>query len=147
MNADEINQLKAICLDKALNPDFEFVYRRICRWYSKEFSTPLHMVEGMPTETVLRHYFENWFDGLATSQSPEAVKEIENLKLQMSGTTKHVDEDEEWEEAMLRDIAEEEAKKSNRDAPKPAAAPPSDPPNLEEIEENFERSFDDSYEG
>jgi hypothetical protein len=36
----------------------DYGLRSVFRWYSKTFSTPLHTVEALPLEEVLRHYFE-----------------------------------------------------------------------------------------
>ena len=38
--------------------------RRIFRFYSKHFATPLHLVPQLPLEDVLRAYFEELFDSL-----------------------------------------------------------------------------------
>lgn len=147
MTTDEINNLKAICLANALNPDFEFVYRRICRWYSKEYSTPLPDVEAMAAESVLKHYFENWFDGLVTSKDPDAKDELDRLKVQLVGTTEDLEEDDKWEEEMLAKINAENGKDASAKPNESTEGHSVDPPNLEDIEENFGRDFEDTYEG
>lgn len=53
-------QLKAI--DSIFNPDDTYLQRKICRWYSKEFSTPLDKVFQIPFDTILTHYYENQFE-------------------------------------------------------------------------------------
>jgi hypothetical protein len=38
------------------------MYRRIFRWYSKAFSTPLHEVDALPLDDVLLAYWEERFE-------------------------------------------------------------------------------------
>jgi len=53
-------QLKA--LEGILLKTPEYYYRKICRWYSKEFSTPLKGVYDLPMDFVLEHYYESFLE-------------------------------------------------------------------------------------
>jgi primosomal protein N' len=53
-------QIKAI--ESVLDPDDTYSYRRICRWYSKTFHTPLHDVYSLDFEHVLSNYYESTFE-------------------------------------------------------------------------------------
>jgi hypothetical protein len=53
-------QLKA--LDSIFNPDDLYLQRKICRWYSKEFNTPLDKVLKSPFDSILIHYYETQFE-------------------------------------------------------------------------------------
>lgn len=62
MDYIEAIQLKAAAA--FLRPDRNSLLRHVCRWYSKTFSTPLHVVEDLPIEDVLTAYFEESIDQL-----------------------------------------------------------------------------------
>lgn len=47
-------------------------YQHICRWYSREFSTPLNEVEDMAEEKVLTIYFQDNFYKLFHSPEEDA---------------------------------------------------------------------------
>jgi len=53
-------QIKAI--EAVLDPDDTYSYRRICRWYSKTFHTPLQDVYQLDFEHVLLNYYESTFE-------------------------------------------------------------------------------------
>lgn len=53
-------QLKAI--NDIFNSDDLYFQRKICRWYSKEFSTPLEKVFQIPFDLILIHYYETEFE-------------------------------------------------------------------------------------
>ena len=44
--------------------DPSYVYRKICRWFSREFHTPLPQVIKLPVEFVLQNYYEYQFESL-----------------------------------------------------------------------------------
>ena len=81
-------QLEAI--SGILNQSDMNFYRKICRWYSKEFHTPLHQVlEGRVVlwDEVLLHYYESSFEeagfnavyNMAVQEYiPELAKEYED---------------------------------------------------------------------
>lgn len=56
---DRVTAIEIQALLDAMEGDFLYHYRRICRWYSTTFHTPLPMVEEMSEEDVLRTFFEH----------------------------------------------------------------------------------------
>jgi hypothetical protein len=68
-----IHYARATAIADALAPDEEANWRTICRGYSKNFHTPLHLVLAMDPEYVARAYFEDQMDDMDTD------KEIDNL--------------------------------------------------------------------
>lgn len=61
---DLVLAVKKIALLAVLKPssDAAYMYRRAMRYYSTNFSTALHVVETLPIEDVLQHYFEACFE-------------------------------------------------------------------------------------
>ena len=49
---------EAEALSDKLSPTEASVWRRICRAYSEKFHTPLHLVERMDPEYVIKHHFD-----------------------------------------------------------------------------------------
>lgn len=100
--AIKVNALKSV-----LKPDSEYFLRKIFRWYSKTFSTPLLDVYDLPLEHVLQEFYEERYeamddqareeelaDALETADDIKARMETEDLEkvaefqlLEMSKTT------------------------------------------------------------
>ena len=59
-------QLKAF--DNVFNPTDDYLQRKICRWYSKEYNTPLHQVLEMSFDNILTHYYESMFENMNSTQ-------------------------------------------------------------------------------
>jgi primosomal protein N' len=94
-------QLKS--LDLIFNPNDAYFQRKICRWYSKEYSTPLKQVLVMAFDEVLTHYYENQFESIPrndliemlindhlpelSSEEDDDVDEwVENLELEQAAS-------------------------------------------------------------
>jgi hypothetical protein len=50
------------------NKDSEYLLRYICRWYSREFSTPLAEVYDIPLEELLQHFFECRYEDMGDEE-------------------------------------------------------------------------------
>lgn len=57
---------------KSPRPSDEYDYRRVCRWYSERFHTPLHAVFDLPVDFVWQQYFEVYFEQLAADDEPNS---------------------------------------------------------------------------
>lgn len=71
--------VQAICLDSLLaviEAGDEYQTRRILRWYSREFHTPLHVAEELPLEDILRAFFECQFETLTPKKQLERAAEL-----------------------------------------------------------------------
>lgn len=75
---DVLDIVRIKAMRATIKPDEESWIRRIQRWYSREFSTPLHMVGELPLEEVLLHYFEEMYEKLKPEERHDlAIKIIE----------------------------------------------------------------------
>ena len=54
----------------------EYIYRKICRRYSKEFSTPLYVVRKMPPMQVLQDFFEDLFENMEESELYDSAMRV-----------------------------------------------------------------------
>jgi hypothetical protein len=103
-------QLKAI--DSIFNPTDSYQQRRICRWYSKEFSTPLHIVLAMPFTQVLTHYYEDTFSQMDRNDLIDMTIEDHLPEIE----AEYDDELREWTESLVeeqnRTLAVKEKKQS-----------------------------------
>jgi hypothetical protein len=70
-----IRSTQQIAMAAVLAPDVAAVYRRIARWYSRNFNTPLHEVEELPICEVLLHYFEERFS-MMKSEDVEDLRKV-----------------------------------------------------------------------
>jgi len=71
-NPAVINALRVIALAEADEQSPEAWYKSKCRWFSREFHTPLKEVEAYPIEYVLRHYYEDHYWALASGSDEDA---------------------------------------------------------------------------
>lgn len=71
-----LQSLQILALDAVLSPDWEASYRHVCRWYSKEFSTPLHTVEDLPIIEVMTHYYEGCYEAMDEEKRRKLSVEI-----------------------------------------------------------------------
>jgi len=59
----DLKELKEIALANVVDPTSEYLFRYVCRWYSKTFHTPLHVViTELPLSEVLLAYFEEGYE-------------------------------------------------------------------------------------
>lgn len=56
-------QAKLRAVEGALTESTEFFYRKITRWYSNQFHTPLQQVRKMPFMHILQEYYETQIEG------------------------------------------------------------------------------------
>ena len=61
--AEQLKALQAVLIGSEA-----YFYRRVCRWYSNEFHTPLKDVEILPYEHILQHYYENKLEAMGRNQ-------------------------------------------------------------------------------
>lgn len=120
---DYINSLKAtrlLAFRAVDKKEPEYVLRYIMRWYSREFFTPLHVVEELPIDDILTHFFECRYEGM---DEHELEEEGEDLRM----TPAEALAKEEAEEAAAEEDdefereAQEEA--SRQEATKPVTTP------------------------
>lgn len=57
-----------------VKPDSRAFFRKICRWFSEKFNTPLPMTEDMPKEYILEHYFESIYGDMDEEDRKEEIR-------------------------------------------------------------------------
>jgi hypothetical protein len=71
---DLIQAIRLRALRAVVQPDREYFLRRVMRWYSKTFFTPLAQVEDIPLEDLLQTFYEEEY-GAMDPESLDAIKE------------------------------------------------------------------------
>lgn len=71
-----IDDLRLVAMHNVVKGGFEYYHRRVCRWYSEKFATPLEDVYELPVDDVFLHYFEVYYESL---NEPERKIEIEEI--------------------------------------------------------------------
>ena len=65
---DDITSIQILALKSREKPTFESEIRKVMRWYSKEFSTPLAEVEKIDIHTLLLTRFEDYVQNLPAEE-------------------------------------------------------------------------------
>lgn len=147
MDDSTLRSIRILALNSVENPDWESSYRRICRWYSKEFSTPLKQVEDMSEFHVLLTYFEDKYQEMANSSAEDAKKNYDSIKealLMKEETVEQAEQQKEMEdEIWAAQLAEEIKKEQEKDKQKQSDT--ANEPNLLDLEDRFELKGEDYY--
>lgn len=93
-------------LQNIINQPIDYVYRKICRIYSREFNTPLHAVYSLPARIVILNVLEDRFEQMEDEQLLEHI--IRTIDPNIDDKTEK--ELEEW----IKKVEEEEANKHNK---------------------------------
>jgi hypothetical protein len=115
-----IDDIRASSMHSVVNEDSAYTLRYIFRWYSRTFATPLHVVESLPMEDVLRTYYEVRYEEMEEHDREAEIARLiepeEKLK------QRRVEED--YEEADLFSYAKEVEEEERRALamPKPKKA-------------------------
>lgn len=99
---DLFKALQLVCIKSVTQPDGEYKLRRILRWYSKTFYTPLHIVETLPLENILIAYFESIYEEMEEEERQEHIQ----LLLETDEQRKARLENEEKERLSAQDFLE-----------------------------------------
>lgn len=140
MNDELLTSIRILAVSSVENPDWEVLYRKICRWYSREFSTPLKEVQSMSEYDVLLTYFEDKYQEMASSPIEDIKNNYEKIKISLVTGEREIIEQEKQEEmedeAWAQQMADELKKELEKNQQK--QAPTSNEPNLIDIEDKFE---------
>lgn len=127
---DELDLLRVVrlCAWGAVHHNEDDYYlRHIFRWYSREFHTPLHLVEDLPLVDVLTHFYECQYEELKDEERLQQLYEEEALRLRETkaeSAARAVREaEQEVEDMAFLKEAQEEAKRNLEAARLAAAAP------------------------
>jgi hypothetical protein len=103
-------QVRILALRNVRKGTIDYHIRRIFRWYSKTFNTPIAAVEELPFEDVLLAYYEDHFENLSESRITEEVEETLLTDKQRrereieEEVSKGISDDEFLEQAKLAEI-------------------------------------------
>ena len=119
-----IHEIQILALASIEDPDWKAQYRKICRWYSKEFCTPLQTVElDLDHIHVLTHYYESSLGTLYDSQnegSQERYEEIKDNIINGFPTEEEAEEadqeDDDWARQLNEDIRRDEEERKAKQA-------------------------------
>jgi hypothetical protein len=146
---DDLHAIALAALRAVIDEDPEYRMRRIMRWYSREFHTPLHVVEELPTEDVLQAFFECQFESLSEKRRLKRAAELtetdEERAEREEQARKEEDADEDFMSALAKKTGAEKlaapaakktALKVKEVAPQPVMQAPT--PDMPEIDMVFE---------
>lgn len=97
-----------------IEPDGDYFLRRIFRWYSKTFATPLHAVYELPLDDILTHYWESQYEDMEDDERETTIIRLresdEDRRLREGKEQEEQDSDAEW----LRQVEQEEQERLKR---------------------------------
>lgn len=125
-----IEQLETIALKSVALKDMEYFHRKVCRYYSQNFHTPLLEVYDLPWPFVFNNYLEHI---LETGHGQESLYD---LAIDICCPDRRADEEEELQQRIREIEAKEENKRIEAD--KKRLSLKDNPPIEEEI--NMESS-------
>lgn len=88
---DLFKAFQLLAAKAALSPSWEDWYRRVCRWYSEKYHTPLHIVYTLSDEEVIFTYWEDFFYQLHDKEDEESKQHLENALDQITSTKEERD--------------------------------------------------------
>lgn len=106
-----IDQLETLTIKAIALKDSEYFYRKVCRYYSEKFHTPLLQVYDLPWVFVLNNYLEHVIE---TNNNKE---DIYNLAIEICYPEKKVEEEQELEDWIKKVEKEEQEKLKAKQSP------------------------------
>jgi hypothetical protein len=91
-----------------LTPDEAYMYRKMCRWYSEKFHTPLLTVESLPIDHILTTYYESTMEQIPYNDLYDLI--IEDFLPEIQEVKDK--EDEEFAKALEEEQAQQLAAKA-----------------------------------
>ena len=86
-------------------PDREAHWRHVSRVYSQKFNTPLHVVEDLPEEVVLTHFYEDLYFGMEPKERDAEIAALLETEEQRKERLSKKDTDAAAASAILNDAA------------------------------------------
>ena len=121
-----IDQLETLALKSIALKDNGYFYRRVCRYYSEKFHTPLMSVYDLPWPFVFTNYLEH------VIESNNTREDIYNLAIDVCYPEKSVSEEDEMQDWIRRIEEEEAAKRHDSNPPVAEEKPIVENPQIEE---------------
>lgn len=110
-----------LAMQAVLQPDLDFYVRRIFRWYSKNFSTPLHEVDHLPLVDVLTAYYEETYDSMNEEHREALRARLAETDEETAARVAKEDQAKDDDEDFLRMIEEKEMARIEEENKKPKA--------------------------
>jgi hypothetical protein len=143
LDKDILKAIQIISLKEIEEEKFNQWYNYICRWYSREFATPLEQVLDMADETIIRTYFEDTFYNIYHSDNDKAIQLWDEIKQKIFLSESDQEALEEDDDAFLNEIVEKSQKIREKEKKEVKSTTndviPPDDPNLIK-EESFQLS-------
>ena len=139
-----IDRLELLAVKSIALKDPEYFQRRVCRYYSEKFHTPLMEVYGLPWAFVFNNYIEHLIE---TNNDKE---DIYNLAIDICYPEKREEMEQETEEWIKQIEAQEQAKREARkkkmEEEKAARKKAQENPGTDEVEPGEENPHIDNEE-
>jgi hypothetical protein len=122
------DSLQLLAVRAVMKPDGEYRLRKIFRWYSTTFHTPLHLVDDLPLEDVLTAYYEQTCEEMNDEDREILLKELLETEEEKRAKQKAKDAEEAEAFEFARRLAAEaklEAAKAKLADVKPVVKAPS----------------------
>lgn len=144
-------------------PDEDAHLRRIFRWYSQTFHTPLHQVEELPIVEVLQAFYEEKYEGMEEEDREKELLEL--LETEEERAVRLKDQDEQRadifdfakfteaevkrkeEQKKMKDLATDQAEKFKQVPETKLPAPMGRIPEGVEMKFASAETFEDELEG
>lgn len=116
MELDQAIQL--VALHAVLTKPQEYRIRKVCRWYSRTFSTPLNDVYALPLHDVFQAYWESQFEDMDAEELEDVRTELLETPEQRKARIREEERQAVEADEFARQVAEEELSKRTPDAPR-----------------------------
>ncbi len=113
-------QLKALRNVHLEDAEKDYSIRRIFRWYSKAFHTPLHEVDALPLMHILTAYFEEMYEEMHEEDRALEVRKLTETDEEKKAreAVEAANSDEKFlEDAFLSDVAKTEQERLAQNKP------------------------------
>ena len=81
VDAELYEAARILAMEAVRIPDWDAGYRRVCRYFSQNFSTPLAEVFDLPVPFVLQHFYEALYEGMEKDTLRTTIRDaIETAK-------------------------------------------------------------------
>jgi primosomal protein N' len=74
LSSEFYKKIQGLALSSVYEGDLLYFQRKVCRWYSEKYHTPLHQVFDIPWEFVLTCYYEDSFEKMKEEDLEYEVK-------------------------------------------------------------------------
>ncbi len=102
-----------------------YALRKVLRWYSKTFATPLHVVETLPVDDILQHYYESLYEDMDLEDEARELADLVMTEKEAAVAAEKLAKKTAEEDAFVKEVeAEEAARKAKAKTAPKAPAPP-----------------------